>query len=118
MLDAYETFGFRHNDLHAKNVLIKPSKLGKIKYSTGIEIEVEGFRIYLMDLENSQFNAPVEKFWADLEEFFSSLVLKYEIVSRESVRELREYVVKCGDINANSREALKLLPLIEKLKLA
>jgi serine/threonine protein kinase len=75
MVDAFQAFGFRHNDLHPKNVLLKSTRRASIAYNCGVTVPCSGsMRIVLMDFELSQTAANSRFLFMDLWTFFGKLL--------------------------------------------
>jgi hypothetical protein len=116
MVDAHEKLGYRHGDLHSKNVLLKKTTSKNIAYECGQTVETHGFKTVLMDLELSRFDQPSAKFWLDLDEFFSSIVLKACIARHKTVSPIRRLIMNCCDANAPCSTAIELLPMIDDIE--
>jgi hypothetical protein len=118
MLDAHKKLGYRHNDLHSKNVLLKRTSCRKITYECGQSVELFGLKTLIMDLEMSSFNQPDEKFFGDLDEFFSSLVFKVDIADGSTIDPIRRRILDWKEKKDGCDKALELIPMIDGIKLS
>lgn len=55
VLYAFERHGFRHNDLHFDNILIKPTTKKELEYDFGVRLPLLGKYAVLMDYDRSAF---------------------------------------------------------------
>ena len=121
MLKAYIETGFRHNDLHAKNVLIKKTTMKEFKYMLDKQetiIETHGIKILLMDFECSSFEQPIYRFYDDMSEYFQSIT-KYIDFTNNEISTTKINILswrKTENMNYISN-ILSLLPLIDNLNI-
>jgi tRNA A-37 threonylcarbamoyl transferase component Bud32 len=116
MLDAHEATGYRHSDLHSKNVLVKRSTCKSVRYACGATVAVRGFKAVIMDLEMSSFRQPVAKFFWDLEEFFGSLAYKVRIADATTVIPIKRMLMDFIENRNECAAAMQLLPLVDRIE--
>lgn len=61
VLYAFERHGFRHNDLHFDNILIKPTTKTELVYDFGVRLPLLGKYAILMDYDRSAFIAEKDR---------------------------------------------------------
>lgn len=119
-----------HGDLHAGNVLLKPTKSSHIKYDIlGDEITVKthGIRTWIMDFENmSVFTTATQydkimamnNFYIDFKKFFTMLCITIKIVDARSIIPIENFINKFlyASTYMSALEVKQLLVLIDGIK--
>jgi hypothetical protein len=104
LISAFHTSGFIHNDFHAGNVVLKPTKSASLSYAIdgagAIEtVETHGMRTWIMDFEKSRFVDPVtpyetamalNDFYFDLKRFFMLLEGTFRVLDWRTIQPVRQ----------------------------
>tara|TARA_Y100000389_G_C17471304_1_gene531412 strand:+ start:3036 stop:3902 length:867 start_codon:yes stop_codon:yes gene_type:complete len=118
-LEAYLKTGFIHGDLHFKNVLIKKTKIRKIEYDINdkiikVEIPENGYKIKLMDFEQSEFKGKPVMFWKNIKfQLIQSLSNYFNIDSIDTkVKTLTRHYF--DNQESDVTKVFELFPIFEK----
>lgn len=129
-LVAYQKIGFIHGDFHLDNILLKKTKKTYIEYTLEtdkgikiIKIPSNGYKIVIMDFENSWIVKPnecIELFWANLSNMISRLNWDLEDGKKNKVNfinlsNITTYIDKQKEQNANYFKANKIIQMINEL---
>ena len=129
---AYDKCGFIHNDFHLDNILCKKTKKDTITYnnivamqqidpSGHINIKSHGYKIIIMDFENSFIDVDikngVEFYWINLYNMLSrinsDLINKnFDMVSMNNLKEIISFIEKQKQNKNNHKNTLKLIDMI------
>lgn len=131
-LCAYQTLGFIHGDFHLDNILLKKTKKTHIEYSLEtdkgmkqIKIPTNGYKIVIMDFENSWIvdkDKGLYTYWKNLYNMISRL--KWDLYDNKknnvNIRNLSDILViieQHMNSNSNYIETFKIIKQINQLEI-
>ena len=120
LMEAYNDYGFLHNDLHLDNILFKKTKIENIEYKD-VKIKSDGYKVVIMDFDSSFIDVDRKTglyfYWHDINNIFSRLdndLKKYLIIINNNII---LNILKNNIINLpNSDKTIDLLELIDNLE--
>ena len=134
---AYQLCGFLHNDLHLDNILVKKTKKETINYKfkdekdknkdkvIEINIKADGYKIVIMDFENSMINIKdkdgLRTYWSNLLNMMLRLYhdIKNEdndIIRMDNLSNITSFIEKQEKSNENIMNTFILLDMIKDAK--
>lgn len=127
---AYQKIGFIHGDFHLDNILLKKTKKTRIEYELEtdkglktIKIPTNGYRIVIMDFENSWIfknrKDGLELFWSNLYNMVSRLNWDLEDESKNKVdflklSEIISYIENNKRYKTSIDNAIKIITMINQ----
>lgn len=94
---AFTRYGFLHTDIHLDNVLLKPTKKGRLVYNDALSVPVHGLQVCIMDFENAFMPVDVTEtrhFHTDVSRILSDI--NYTMRLRfDTQQEFGMYVARC-----------------------
>lgn len=116
---AFQEYGFIHNDPHFGNFLIKEDNDDYYKYNSNISIKLYGYRVIIMDFENSIFdetkNIGYNFLYKNFQQIINNIFFQLNIITNNK-DEINKYIDD-NLINKTIVDIKKLLSLIDNLSM-
>jgi serine/threonine protein kinase len=114
--DAFELYGFIHNDLHLHNIMLKKTTKKNVSYKTGGTIETNGFLAKIIDFDRSfidvERKSGLEIYWKNIENIFLRLKFDLNHVVID-IRPILNMIATAISKKTDSSKTKRLLTLVD-----